>query len=102
MAHECRKVQRTAFLVDQIKILRKALKVPINSSLQAGQGHTFNLGQVLHHQVAVFRKAGRDRKTAIADQSGGDPHLRRLCQIRIPCDLRIVVGVAVDNTGHEA
>ena len=46
--------------------------------------------------------AGRDREAAVADHRRRDAERRRGPQRRVPGDLRVEVGVAVDDAGHSA
>jgi hypothetical protein len=47
------------------------------------------------------RPAGRDREAAVADHGGGDAERRRGRERRVPGDLGVEVGVAVDDAGHQ-
>ena len=45
--------------------------------------------------------AGRDGEAAIADDCSGDSQRRRRAHVRVPSDLRVEMGVAVDDAGHQ-
>jgi hypothetical protein len=82
-------------------VLRDAFEVPADALAQHIQRHAFDLGEIAHDEFAVRRPARRDREAAVADDGGGHAQRRGRAQGAVPGDLRVVVGVVVDDAGHQ-
>jgi hypothetical protein len=59
------------------------------------------VGQVPDDEVAMRGMAGRDREAAVADHQGGHAEGGRGRGVRIPGELRVVVGVQVHDAGGQ-
>ena len=101
MAGEAGDVGTDAVLLQHVEILREALEAPVDAGAQRVERHALDMGQVAHREVAVGGLAGRDGEAAIAEDRRGDAQRRRGIDERVPGDLRVVVGVAVDDAGRE-
>ena len=58
-------------------------------------------GQAAREPLAVLGLAGRQREAAVAHHHGGDAVPARAAAERVPGDLRVHVGVAVDEAGRD-
>ena len=85
-------------LLDRIEILGKTLKVPRHTFEQGGRVHVFDLLHRVRHQFPVAGAHRGDRKTTVAAHHGGYTVEAGRCQRWVPEDLRVVVGVDVDET----
>ena len=85
---------------DRIQVTAVVLPAPG----QAGQdGVARNVLDGLHHagqQFAVTRLAGRERHAAVAQQRGGHAVPADRCAVGVPADLRVEMGVDVDEAGR--
>src|SRR5215208_6199575 len=90
-----------ALLLQHVEILREAFEAPLYPGAQGVERHALDVRQMAHGEVAVLRLAGRDREAAVAQHRGGDAQRRRRIDERIPGDLRVIVGMAVDDAGRE-
>ena len=88
-------------LFQHVEILRKALELPADTGTQRIERHAFDMGEVAHREIAILRLAGGDGEAAIAEHGRRDAECRRGIDERVPGDLGIVVGVAVDDAGRE-
>ena len=95
-------VDRTALAPKLRQVLGKGLELPRDAPAQHVQRHALDLGQVAHRDVAVLRLARRDGEAAIADHRRRHAQRRRGPHTRIPGDLGVEVGVAVDDARHQA
>ena len=59
------------------------------------------MGKVAHGDFTVSGFAGRDSETTISNDGGGDTQCRGRVDERVPCNLGIVMGVAVNDAWHE-
>ena len=96
-----RHVDAHAAALQHREILGERLEVPPDAGAQGVEGHAFDLGQVAHRHIAVGGTAGRDREAAIADDDRRDAERRRRRDERVPGELGVVVGVAVDDAGRQ-
>jgi hypothetical protein len=80
---------------------REALELPADAGAQRVERHALDMGEMAHGEVAIGRLAGRDGESAIAQHGRGDAERRRGIDERVPGDLGIVVGVAVDDAGRQ-
>ena len=78
--------------------LRKTLPIPGDALVQHVEGHALDVDQVMHRGVAPGRGARRDADPAVAHHHGGHAVPRRRRDHRVPADLRIVVGVRIDES----
>ena len=101
MAGEAGDVGADAQPLQHVEILREALELPADAGAQRIERHALDMGEMAHGEVAVLRLAGRDGEAAVAQDCRGDPQRRRGIDERIPGDLRVVVGVAVDDAGRQ-
>ena len=101
MADECRHVEGGSPALEHVEVLRHGLEIPAYSGAQHFQRHTLDLGEVLHHPVTVARAARRDGEAAVADDRGGDAERGRRRGPGVPRELCVVVGMVVDDPGHE-
>ena len=97
MTGEAGDVGADAVLFQHVEILREALEAPVDAGAQRVERHALDMGEVAHGEVAVGRLAGRDGEAAIAQDRRGDAQRRRRIDEGVPGDLRVVVGVAVDD-----
>ena len=86
---------------DGIQVAAVGLPIP----RQAGEdGVLGNVLDGLHHagkELPVLLAAGRERDAAVAEQGGGDAMPSHRRHMRIPADLRIQMGVQVDEAGRD-
>jgi hypothetical protein len=82
-------------------VLGERLEFPCDALPQHVQRHALDLREVAHRDVAVLRLARRDRESAIADHRRSHAERRRRPDMRIPSDLGVEVGVAVDDARHQ-
>ncbi len=94
-------IDRAALRLKHRQILRKTLKVPLDAAAQDIQGHAFNLREISHRPLAVLGFARRNCKAAVTDHRCRNPKGRRWPDIGVPGNLRVKVGVAVDDPGHQ-
>ena len=91
----------TPCFCQHVEILREALEAPVDAGAQRVERHALDMRQVAHGEVAVRGLAGRDGEAAIAQDGRGDAERRRGIDEGIPGDLRVVMGVAVDDAGRQ-
>ena len=94
-------VDRTSLAAQLRQVLGKGLEAPRDAGLQHAERHALDLGQVAHRDVAVGGLARRDGEAAIADHGRRHAQRRRGPNLRIPGDLGIEMGVAVDDARHQ-
>ena len=82
------------------EIFREGLEVPLHA-VEGDLCHAFDFGEEGLGVVARIFARRRDRKTTIASDHGCDAVVARRRRIRIECQLRIVVGVKVNNSGGD-
>ena len=83
-------------------VFGEGLELPIGAGAQRVEIHALDDRQVAHDQVAQRRRARHDAEAAIAHDRGRDAERGRRRQGRVPGDLRVVMGVQVDDAGHQA
>ena len=101
MADENRDVDSAALALEHLQVLRDGFEIPAHTGAQHLERHALDLREVLHHELAVARAAGRDGEAAVADDRRGDAERRRGRRPRIPGELRVVVRMVIDDAGHE-
>ena len=101
MTDEGGDVERGAAPLQGRQVFREALEIPDDALAQHLQRHALDVGQVAQGPVAVAGPAGRDGEAAVADHHRGDAEAGRRREPRVPGRLRVVVGVAVDDPGHQ-
>ena len=101
MADENRDVDSAALALEHLQVLRDGFEIPAHAGAQHLERHAFDLREVLHHEFAVARAAGRDGEAAVADDRRGDAERRRGRRPGIPGELRVVVRMVIDDAGHE-
>ncbi len=97
-----REVDQRAPRLDRVEVLREGLElVPRHAREQRVGRHVLDVLQRAHEQLAVLGPHGRDREAAVAgdDRRDAVPTARR--QRRVPEDLRVVVGVDVDEARRD-
>ena len=87
--------------VDAVEPLAEGVPVPRGARLQRVEGHAFDGGHHAHHVVDVLVGNRRDGEAAVAADHGGDAVERRRRDSGVPQDLRVVVGVDVDEAGGD-
>src|SRR5207245_8330909 len=82
----------------------EGLPLPAHALLQRGQRHALHPGHHAPDVVAVVRLEGRQGEPAVAADHGGDAVNVGRGGPRVPEQLRVVVGVGVDEAGgdHQA
>ena len=95
-------IDRTALAPKLRQVLGKGLELLCDASALHVHRHALDLGKVAHRDVAVLRLARRDGEAAIAGPRRGHAQRRRGPHTRIPGDLGVEVGDAVDDAGHQA
>ena len=94
-------IDHTAFAAQHRQIFIKGFKAPVDAAFKNLKRHALDLRQVAHRHVTVSRLARGNGKAAVANHSGCDAQRGRGFERRIPGDLRIKMGVAVDDAGHQ-
>ena len=88
--------------IERIEELRESLPVPRQAGGQHHFGDVFHPFHQVHQDVALFRPARSEADAAIADQRCGDAVPGGGGDVVPPGDLRVVMGVHVDEAGgHE-
>jgi hypothetical protein len=82
-------------------VVGEGLEAPVDAGAQGVDRHAFDLREVPHRQLAVGGPARRDREAAVADHRRRHAEGRRRRKRRVPGDLGVEVGVAVDDAGHQ-
>ena len=101
MADEGRDVGHCALALEQAQVVGIALEVPVHPGAQRFQRHAFDVSEIAQREIAVARPARRDGEAAVADHHAGHAQCHRRRRERIPQELRIVVGVQVDDAGGQ-
>jgi hypothetical protein len=83
--------------LERRQILRIRLEIPLDAGPHRLQRHALDVGEVAHHEVAMSRPARGDREAAVADHERGDAEAGRRRGVRVPRQLRIVVGVQIHD-----
>ena len=87
--------------LEKVEVLREALETPVHAGAQAVQRHALHVRQIAQIEVAIGRPARSEGEAAVAHHRSGDAQLGRGRGQRVPGDLRVVVGMAVDDAGHQ-
>ena len=87
--------------LEPAEVLAEGLPVPVDALLQRGERHALDLGHHPAQVVGVLGVQRREREAAVAADDGGDAvHVARR-RARVPEQLRVVVGVRVDEPGRQ-
>ena len=103
VADERADVDGAAPLLQRVEVLGEGLEGPVlaHARLQGRKRHAFDALQGLQDQVALGGAGGGDSEAAVAHHDGRDPVPGRDGEHPVPQDLRVVVGVDVDEArGH--
>ena len=92
-------VEDGAVPLDRVEVLGERLEVPRDPGLERREAHVLDVLERAPDEAAVLRSARRDREPAVAGDDAGDAVPRRRRERGIPEDLRVVVGVDVDEPG---
>jgi hypothetical protein len=92
-------IDRLGQALDIRQILGEGLPVPIDPGQHSLGWNVLYRGQAARKPLLVSRLARRQRKAAIAHHDASDAVPAGAAAERVPGDLRIHVGVAVDETG---
>jgi hypothetical protein len=85
--------------VEAGQVLGEGIPLAVDSGLEGRQRHALDPGHHAPRVVAVARRQRSEGEAAVAGDDGGDPvQVRRRCR-RVPQDLRVVVGVRIDEPG---
>jgi len=83
------------------EVFGKGLELPIDPGSQRADVHALDDREVAHDQVAEMRRRRHDPETAIAGYDGRYAQRWRGRQGRVPGDLRVVMGMDVDDARHQ-
>ncbi len=97
MADVSREVERGPESADSCQVLRERLEVPRDARVEGSGIHVLDVLERAHDRVALLRASRSDREPAVAGDDGRDPLVRRGAERRVPEDLRVVVGVDIDE-----
>ena len=79
--------------------LGERLKVLESDPHRRERVHLFDHGKYSADEVPILPSAGREREAAIPAYDSRDAMQRRGCRPRVEGNLRVVVGMDVDNSG---
>ena len=104
VADENAGVRIAALAAEQREIVRESLEAPIDPRFQGHDRHALDLGEIARDLLAPVGRAGRDAEAAIAHHDGGHAERGRGRRPALPGELRIIMGVNVDDARrqHEA
>ena len=96
-------VDRRAALLERVEILRKCLEWPdlAQTRVERVEAHPFDLLERLEDELAMDRLGRSDAKAAIANDRRRHAMPGRDAQHAVPQDLRVVVGVNVDEARRD-
>jgi hypothetical protein len=94
-------IQGRAAPLGGIQIFGEALPIPGDAPVQDRERNALDIDQVAHRDLARLGFAGRDAHAAIAHDDRGDAVPTRWADRRVPADLRVVMGVRVDEAGGD-
>ena len=83
--------------VQHVEELREGLPAPLDAGLHGGAADVLGTLEVAHHEVGFLGATGRQCEAAIAHDDRGHALEARAGADRIPEDLGVHVGVAVDE-----
>jgi hypothetical protein len=96
VAHEETRVDRD-LAVEHVEVFTEGGPAPVDALFERGERHAFDLGHHAPREVGVGLDDGCEGEAAVATDDRRDPvHVRRRC-VRVPQQLRVVVGVRVDE-----
>jgi hypothetical protein len=82
-------------------VFGEGLESPVDAGAQRVEIHALDDCQIAHDQIAQMWRRWDDPEPAIADDGGRDPERGGRRQHRVPGDLRVIMGVQVDDAGHQ-
>ena len=89
--------QAAEVAVEAGQVFGEGIPLAVDSGLEGRQRHALDPGHHAPRVVAVARRQRSEGEAAVAGDDGGDPvQVRRRCR-RVPQDLRVVVGVRIDE-----
>jgi len=97
MPHEGGHVRHDTLARKRSQIVGVTLEAPVDAGAQRSQRHSLDVGEIAQRQVPVGWPAGRDRESAVADHHRGHAQRNRRRGKRVPGELRIEVGVQIDD-----
>ena len=101
MADVHRVVQRLGSALDRGHVFGEGFPGPVDAGFHRIGRDVLDIGQAVRHPLAVGWFAGRQREAAVAHHHRGHAVVARAAAHRIPHDLRVHVGVAVDEAGRD-
>nr|WP_262402566.1 hypothetical protein [Actinomadura sp. CNU-125] len=87
--------------VDGGKVVGVGLEAPVDALVEGLQRHALDVLQGADDDVAVLGAGGRDAEAAVAHDDAGHAVPAGRGEVAVPEDLRVVVGVDVDEAGRE-
>ena len=87
--------------VDAVEEFGIGHPIPRHPSLHRGVGNGLSAGHREHRAVAHLRLDRREAETAIANHDRGHAMPARNRAVRIPEKLCVVMGVQIDEAGHD-
>ncbi len=82
-------------------IFGEGFEFPTGAGEQRVEIHALDYRQILEHRVPLRCRAGRDAESAISHHRRGHAEGRRRRQGAVPGDLRVVVGMDIDDARHQ-
>ena len=101
VADERADVEALVALVERVEVLGERLEAPVDALVEGLHRHALDVLERAHDRVAVLGPGRRDREAAVAHHHAGDAVPARRREVAVPEDLRVVVGVDVDEAGRE-
>jgi len=83
--------------IESVEVLRERLPLPVDPGLHRLRGDVLRPLEVAEHEVLLVRPARREREAAVAHDHRGHAVPARARAERVPGDLRVHVGVPVDE-----
>ena len=81
--------------------LGEGLPIPGDPAVEHVKGHSLHIDEVVHRGIATCGVARRNPHAAVTEHDCRDAMPGRWRDIRIPADLRIVMGMRVNKTGGD-
>ena len=83
-----------------VQELGVGLPVPGHASLHRLERHSFIAGHSEHGAVSILGSAGSETESAVSNSDAGNPMPARDRTPRVPVDLRVIVGMQIDEAGR--